>query len=100
MAYFIEQRCATLKGVEEKGLMIRTHGHDQIRRVQKLRGHPALVVMGGINPPLQQIGAYVWMHLLRDGHCPSGAHTDRRSAIEPRFERVFCGHAAKDVTCT
>jgi hypothetical protein len=100
MTHVIKERRTILKGIDEKGLMIRAHGDDQVRGVQELRGHLALLVLGGIHPPLHHIGVYVWMHLLRDGHRPRGADPDRGSGIEPRLERVFRGHAAKDVACT
>jgi len=77
MAYRMKQRRAILKGVEEKGLMIRTHGDNEIRGVLELRGHLPLLVMGGIHPLLHQIGAYIWMHLLREGHGPRRAPPDR-----------------------
>ena len=44
--------------------MICTHGDDQIRCVQELRGHPALSAKGGVHSPLHQIGVDVGMHRL------------------------------------
>jgi hypothetical protein len=76
MAHVVEQRRTILKCVEEKSLMIRAHRNDKIHGVQELRGYSALLVVGGIYPALHQIGAYVWMHLLRDGQRPRGAHPD------------------------
>ena len=69
MADVMKQRRAIPKGVDEKGLVIRAHGDDQIRGVQELRRHPALAV-GGIYPSLYDGGPSVWMHFLRDAHCP------------------------------
>jgi hypothetical protein len=74
MADVIEQRRAILEGIDEKGLMIRTHGDDEIRSVQERRAHPALLVRGRIHAALHQIGADGWMHLLRESHSPRRAH--------------------------
>jgi hypothetical protein len=48
MAYFIKQRGVIREGIDEKGLMIRAHGDDQIRYAQELRGHFALSVSGSL----------------------------------------------------
>ena len=56
--------------------MIRAHGNDQIRGAQDLRRHSSLVVLRGIYPPLQHIGADVRMHLLRPRLRARRAHSD------------------------
>jgi hypothetical protein len=48
MAHFIKQRCLMMKGFEEKGLMICTHGNDKIGCFQEFCGNPSLLVTGGI----------------------------------------------------
>jgi hypothetical protein len=80
--------------------MIRSHGDDEIGGAQQLRGYPALLVSGGIHLPLPQIGPDVRMYQLQNRHNPRRPHPDRWAGIEPGFERVFRGQAAKDIAGT